>query len=40
MNSPAQPADWSDLLELLTDRFGRLPEQALDTLEALLAAGP
>ena len=39
MNSSPQPADWSDLLEMMTDRFGSLSGQALENLGALLAAG-
>lgn len=39
MNPSPQPADWSDLLEMMTDRFGRLSGQALDNLGALLTAG-
>lgn len=39
MNSPPQPADWSDLLEMMMDRFGRLADQALENLELLLTSG-
>jgi hypothetical protein len=39
MNSPPQPADWSDLLEMMTDRFGSLSGLALENLGALLATG-
>lgn len=39
MNPPPQPPDWSDLLEMMMDRFGRLADQALENLETLLTTG-
>lgn len=39
MPTTHSPTDWSDLLELMADRFGTLTDQALENLRALLDAG-
>ncbi|MBL8852052.1 MAG: GAF domain-containing protein [Planctomycetaceae bacterium] len=39
MKADTFPPEWSDLLELMTDRFGRLSDHVLDNLEALLDQG-
>lgn len=39
MPATHSPTDWSDLLELMADRFGMLTDQALENLRILLDSG-
>jgi hypothetical protein len=39
MPATHSPTDWSDLLELMADRFGTLTDQALENLRTLLESG-